>query len=742
MNTTESCEELLFKMEQNLRNHFNSSTTATTGATTFKDEKQRQQEQQQQEPECEIHVDGLSDTDKQSHFDLQEHLDEICSLRELFVKQSQALAMLQLQQNEEHRHQHHRHQQEQQRYGCTTAGTSSLVHQNNEDDHLEGEPTVSAFNGCLEPEEDSVDENEMAYDESPQARRGKDSLNDKSFDETLDELTNTLDKSILETMREISPTCVSKFDFEDDSTHSAAYSDSVESGEYLDFGPEETDSAIQAAIDEIRKEASRMDLIMALDQIKTLQNELQLVTKALEERSTEVEDLQIRLKEVEGRVACVELERDLFQADATKLREDLKTCVDRMFDISEAAVANNASEEAWVEFPEGEDSSAAAETSFFVKSSPVPFVGRPGDNKVATRGIRRSWKKTREMDRDVNGDCAKSCPRLPFGAPVVCGTKPHIEPQESRTVLRRLPAFSDPGSNRYPPGRSSDSSLVVADAGAGAKTKRKTFRIVTTTTKEEEAARRRSKGCTDDRFRVVGNGSDVIDIFRGGTTPPRLRTSFEGSRVSSSLSSSNTPHQSIVPMEKTDTCRPIWKCRQRSSSSWSSSNSNSDKAVNNSHRRRHHHHRLNGEKQRRSNSSPVASSDVTREEKEDRMCGIFRRRHQSSAKRAAAMNNDISTMREQIEQLNVLMKTSLATSEKLRKRMSMISRYYEGIISKLQEQSSEMKAEKKRMEMDLGNRISVLEHDSRLASISLETKLRQKEEEIGMLKARLLQMEI
>lgn len=100
------------------------------------------------------------------------------------------------------------------------------------------------------------------------------------------------------------------------------------------FDAEGTDSEIQQAISDIRREASQMDAVMALDQLRTFQSELDVVTKQFQARSREAEDLRIRVARSEERAAQLELERDLHQADASKLREDLKTCIDRMFDIS------------------------------------------------------------------------------------------------------------------------------------------------------------------------------------------------------------------------------------------------------------------------------------------------------------------------------------------------------------------------------------------------------------------------
>jgi hypothetical protein len=120
------------------------------------------------------------------------------------------------------------------------------------------------------------------------------------------------------------------------------------------------------------------------------------------------------------------------------------------------------------------------------------------------------------------------------------------------------------------------------------------------------------------------------------------------------------------------------------------------------------------------------------EGKENKMCGIFRRRN--SRRFSSPKANDIEIMRQQIGQLHTMMKTSLSTSEKLRKRLAMISRYYEGIIRKLQEQVVETKKERKSVEVQLANQISTIDHEKRVSMMQLEVKLRRKDEEISRLR--------
>ena len=94
-------------------------------------------------------------------------------------------------------------------------------------------------------------------------------------------------------------------------------------------------------------------------------------------------------------------------------------------------------------------------------------------------------------------------------------------------------------------------------------------------------------------------------------------------------------------------------------------------------------------------------------------------------------------MGEQIDQLHTMMKVSLQTSEKLRKRLSIISRYYEGIIKKLQQQMVEVKTEYSKRKADMDSKMAILDHEKRVAVLHLESQLQQRDSEIRALKEKL-----
>lgn len=95
-----------------------------------------------------------------------------------------------------------------------------------------------------------------------------------------------------------------------------------------DYSDDESfDESIKASIERIRKEASRMDLYIALDQIDFLREENGAVKSELQSREDELDVLK-------ERVSSLTMERDMLMADTNNLREDMTTLVEKMFEIS------------------------------------------------------------------------------------------------------------------------------------------------------------------------------------------------------------------------------------------------------------------------------------------------------------------------------------------------------------------------------------------------------------------------
>jgi hypothetical protein len=87
---------------------------------------------------------------------------------------------------------------------------------------------------------------------------------------------------------------------------------------------------IRASIEAIRQEASRVDAVMALNKLDTLQQEQNSLTRAMQNQTAEMDEMRALIRLKDDRMATLELERDLYKADANKLKSDLLTCSERI----------------------------------------------------------------------------------------------------------------------------------------------------------------------------------------------------------------------------------------------------------------------------------------------------------------------------------------------------------------------------------------------------------------------------
>ena len=389
---------------------------------------------------------------------------------------------------------------------------------------------------------------------------------------------------------------------------------------------EGTDSEIQAVINEIRKEANQMDTIMMMDQLQTLQSEYESVTKQHTVRSLENKKIKIRLQESEDKVAHLELERDLHQADVTKLRDDLKTVVSKMFDISlyESTMESN-------DIDENRDTNN----------------NRSLNNHTIKPSINKIYPTEVEGPETTLNTSGPTLEKIRIVGLV-------DQPRQPRNVVRRLPILSDPG-------------LISMQS------------------------RSQWSECSDE-IHLIPSQKDQLrnqNVFRTRShhTTSRPRTESIRAQRPMNFNGMGTKnkflyrHRSVSVDAKTTTG-------------------------------------LIPEMQRY-------------DEGNKKLCGMFRRR----SKRQSFSRDSESVMKYQITQLHEMMKTSLAASEKLRKRIATISRYYESVITKLQTKVVEVKTEKSRTEVDLTNRLSEADLGRRMMVSKFECELRRKDEEIARLKA-------
>lgn len=95
---------------------------------------------------------------------------------------------------------------------------------------------------------------------------------------------------------------------------------------------------LKTAISAIHERASEVNVAIAIDELDTVKMDLQTASKALKARDVLIKDLKTQLSEKESLIGSLELERDLIEADATSAKEQLKAYIQYMSALKEAAV--------------------------------------------------------------------------------------------------------------------------------------------------------------------------------------------------------------------------------------------------------------------------------------------------------------------------------------------------------------------------------------------------------------------
>jgi len=346
--------------------------------------------------------------------------------------------------------------------------------------------------------------------------------------------------------------------FELDATH--MWSDDDDDDDSSDSLP----TGINAAIAAIREEASKVDTVMALNQLDTMQQELNSVTRAMNNRTAEMEELRALLQLKDDRLSTLELERDLYKADAHKMNTDLQNCIEKIHRFDLSAV--------------------------------------------------------------------------------------NISPLEPPSISEVPPIITSTGSTGSRP-----LLLIPKEDGE---------------TSFSEHSRTRSNPNEYSRGRFMSprtvRPSDVDSVLSDRSTYT----------VHALQSSRRNRSNGSLPQQKTKTFLPF---RNKSGG----------------------RHRL----------QPVVRSSV-------QMTGI--------------------SLQKQVDEMNERLVASLKASEELRKRLAMVSRYYETLVRRLQESIVEMKFNQERMETDLVHQISSMDHSRKKDIEAFEAELREKGQEIEQLKARIL----
>ncbi len=419
------------------------------------------------------------------------------------------------------------------------------------------------------------------------------------------------------------------------------------------FDLEGSESEIQVAVNEIRKEAEKIDTILVLDQFKTLQTEFDSVSKKCSLRTIENEDLKMQLHELGNRVAHMELERDLHLADAAKLREDLNTVVSKMFDIS--MYESSDIDESIAAIKENIDSCQPEKRLALALRPNTTYPNKNHSLAIIAKNLGLSKDGTNKK---------------PFKRENIRILGIVDQP---RHAVRRLPQSSDPGAAR-----------VTSHDGWSRFSEADTTRLL-----------------------PLPSGHQTLrdqNVFR-------KRDNDSGRRPQTEVIQ---PRRQSMPRVPPNT------------------------AGRDSKRTILHRHKMLSGVDTHSTSLVTENCDEETETQKKRCKMLFRCR----SKKRSYSKDDVSGLKQQINQLKETMRMSLAASEKLRKILKASTRYYEGVISKLRKKVADVKREKSRAQDDLANAISQVDVERRLEKSKFEYELRRKDEEIARLKAGIDQGEV
>ena len=92
------------------------------------------------------------------------------------------------------------------------------------------------------------------------------------------------------------------------------------------------------SIEAIREAASRVDAIMAMEQLETMKHELSTVTTRLNDRTADIEEFRRALSRKDEHISTLELERDLYKAEAAKMKAEVHKVISQIQNIDAMSV--------------------------------------------------------------------------------------------------------------------------------------------------------------------------------------------------------------------------------------------------------------------------------------------------------------------------------------------------------------------------------------------------------------------
>jgi hypothetical protein len=518
------------------------------------------------------------------------------------------------------------------------------------------------------------------------------------------------------------------------------------------------DSEIQSAVDAIREEASRVEAALAIDQLQTMQNELISLTKLMGAQSEQIDQLKRQVKKKDDSLAMMKLERDLFKADMHAL--ELKRREAARLQSSEIP-KQTAGAGSGKDLLEDESGSMGSNSSNTEEASNISK--RRQRKPVNSLDIRETRLPIQEHS-DIRSHDLQRRLEVQYNA----------EARISRSMggqgARSEGNSKENQSNSEPLSPSLKFEVIQPDlelptkihAASQVRSVEKHFR----STPLQELTKKECQGKThmgakahhnlpstsaSASSQIVGLAGPLLDSPRETDVqrPKVLRSQSTSGKSPTMLSSKAAPlrgqsnfkktRPAVVRSKSSAGSRSIhsWKACSRASCSMGAKEEKPSMAR--------PHESFSAEETNSLLSVAASQKDLRTGSKErrhpQRLCGVplFRRkkhlRKEDAMKQASSRRReDSSSLQAQVEELAQRLRASMEGSEGLRRRLAMISHYYESTVRRLQENIVSLKKEKEQIERDLVKQVESVDREKRCAIKKAQMLLRQKDEEIANLK--------
>jgi hypothetical protein len=391
-------------------------------------------------------------------------------------------------------------------------------------------------------------------------------------------------------------------------------------------------SDLHDAIEAIREEASRVDTIMALNQLDTMRQELDTVKRELQNRGAQVRELHTLVSLKDDRLSVLELERDLYKADATRMQMERKNNNPNNKNSGDSNTR-------YLDRKSSSSSTTSLSSHLQNNNPPGPSVGGMNDSPYS--GI--SKKNIHVILDDISE--ASSIIRLPAVQPI--RSEPIFRPTTRSTSI---PTYTE-GSTRFiQKAHSLSTSSSQHQRGTGSVEDPSSVSLSHHSGQSRDKSHRRQKPLPQQpRHPDAPPTKEASKACLHFPKPPQFLSRRK------KQSSGKKPHEEYPRPQKQQHARPY----------------------------------------HRSSQFPPPSS--------------------STSSLSTIKLHGISA-KEQADELQRLLRTSLKTADELRKRVAMLNRYYEDLIRRLN-------TDQENMERDLVEQICAIESSKRRAVEDLERQL-------------------